>query len=103
MQPKISSALTAFIADRKGVSAMEYALIAALVGVVIIGSVATLGTQASSTLNSVNNSLTSSTGTSTTDTGSTTTTGGTTTPATTGTGPGPGPAITLPPPPTPRH
>jgi pilus assembly protein Flp/PilA len=37
------------VADRSGVTALEYALIAALIAVVIIGAVALLGTSVSNT------------------------------------------------------
>ena len=40
---KIVSAVKAFVADENGVTAIEYGLIAALVGVAIVGTVSTLG------------------------------------------------------------
>ena len=43
--------------DRRAVTAMEYGLIAALVAVVIIGAVTTLGTKLSSTFTAVSNAL----------------------------------------------
>ena len=43
------SALRALVPDRRAVTALEYGLIAALVAVVIIASVKTLGTNLSST------------------------------------------------------
>ena len=49
--------LRAFIKDERGVTAMEYGLIAALVAVVIIGSVTTLGTSLSSTFKAVATAL----------------------------------------------
>jgi pilus assembly protein Flp/PilA len=45
--------LRALIKDERGVTAMEYGLIAALVAVVIIGSVTTLGTSLSTTFKAV--------------------------------------------------
>jgi len=42
-----------FINDRRGVTALEYALIAALVAVVIIGGVALLGTNVSKVFSTV--------------------------------------------------
>ena len=43
--------------DRRAVTAIEYALMAALVAVVIIGAVLTLGHSAAQTLNTVSNAL----------------------------------------------
>jgi pilus assembly protein Flp/PilA len=43
--------------DRRAVTAIEYALIAALIAVVIIGAVTTLGKNVSNTFNSVANEL----------------------------------------------
>jgi pilus assembly protein Flp/PilA len=43
--------------DKRAVTAIEYALIAALIAVVIIGAVTTLGKQVSSTFNSVSSEL----------------------------------------------
>ena len=43
--------------DKRAVTAIEYALIAALIAVVIITGVTTIGTRASSTFTSVGNSL----------------------------------------------
>ena len=45
--------LRSLISDERGVTAMEYGLIAGLVAVVIIGSVTTLGTSLSSTFAAV--------------------------------------------------
>ena len=45
--------LQKFSADHRAVTAIEYALIAALIAVVIIGAVTSLGTGVSSTFNSV--------------------------------------------------
>ena len=43
--------------DKRAVTAIEYALIAALIAVVIIGAVTTLGTSISSTFNTVASEL----------------------------------------------
>ena len=49
--------LSRFAADRSGVTAIEYGLIAALIAVIIIGAVATVGTNLSTTFSSVAGSL----------------------------------------------
>lgn len=46
-----------FIADDSGVTAIEYGLIAALIAVVIIVAISTVGTALSTTFNSVAGSL----------------------------------------------
>lgn len=46
-----------FIAEESGVTAIEYGLIAALIAVVIIGAVATVGTNLSGTFSTVAGSL----------------------------------------------
>ena len=43
----------ALLADRKGVTALEYGLIASLIAVAIIGAVTTLGTNLTSVFNKV--------------------------------------------------
>jgi pilus assembly protein Flp/PilA len=43
--------------DKRAVTAIEYALIAALIAVVIIGAVTTLGSKVASTFNSVSSEL----------------------------------------------
>ena len=43
--------------EEEGATAIEYALIAALIGVVIIGSVSLLGTQVSNTFNTIANAM----------------------------------------------
>lgn len=48
-----------FIRDEEGVTAIEYGLIAALIAVVIIASVAIVGTQLNSTFSKIGSSLTS--------------------------------------------
>jgi pilus assembly protein Flp/PilA len=54
---RLANLLSFFPADRKAVTAIEYALIAALIAVVIIGAVTSLGTGVSSTFNSVSSEL----------------------------------------------
>lgn len=44
--------------DQRAVTAMEYGLIAALVAVVIIGAVTTMGTRLSTVFGTINSSLT---------------------------------------------
>ena len=46
-----------FMTDESGVTAIEYGLIAALVAVIIIGAVTTVGTNLSATFSTVANSL----------------------------------------------
>jgi len=46
-----------FVTDETGVTAIEYGLIAALIAVVIIGAVSTLGSRLSTTFSSVAASL----------------------------------------------
>jgi pilus assembly protein Flp/PilA len=53
MMNKMVSAVKAFVADENGVTAIEYGLIAALVGVVIVGAVKVLGTELKATFNDV--------------------------------------------------
>jgi pilus assembly protein Flp/PilA len=54
---KFASAVQAFIADENGVTAIEYGLIAALVGVAIVVGVKALGTQLNLTFADVVNKL----------------------------------------------
>jgi pilus assembly protein Flp/PilA len=49
--------ITRFLNDESGATAIEYGLIAALVSVVIIGALTTLGTKLTSTFESVSSSL----------------------------------------------
>jgi pilus assembly protein Flp/PilA len=49
--------LSRYMKDNSGVTAIEYGLIAALIAVVIIGAVSTLGTSLSNTFSSVAGSL----------------------------------------------
>lgn len=53
MLPKFHYLLSTFRADRKGVAALEYALMAALIAVVIISAVTALGTNAASMFGSI--------------------------------------------------
>ncbi len=48
---------TRLAGDREGVTALEYALIAALIAVVIIGSVSLLGTSVSTVFSTVANTI----------------------------------------------
>ena len=49
--------LSRFVADESGVTAIEYGLIAALIAVVIIGAVSTVGKNLSTTFSTVAGSL----------------------------------------------
>jgi pilus assembly protein Flp/PilA len=49
--------LNQFNVDKRAVTAIEYALIAALIAVVIIGAVTTLGKNVSNTFNTVSSEL----------------------------------------------
>ena len=49
--------LNRFAKDESGATAIEYGLIAALVGVAIIGAVTTLGTKLTGTFTNVSNKL----------------------------------------------
>ena len=53
MMSKIVSAVKAFVADENGVTAIEYGLIAALVGVAIITAVSGVGDQLNTTFTEV--------------------------------------------------
>lgn len=46
-----------FLADQSGATAIEYGLIAALIAVVIIGAVTTIGTNLKGTFNNVSNAV----------------------------------------------
>jgi pilus assembly protein Flp/PilA len=46
-----------FVSDESGVTAIEYGLIAALIAVIIIGAVTTVGTRLSTTFSTVAGSL----------------------------------------------
>ena len=56
---KIISAVKTFVADENGVTAIEYGLIAALVGVAIAAAVKALGSQLNTTFEGVVTKLTS--------------------------------------------
>ncbi|HLY07428.1 MAG TPA: Flp family type IVb pilin [Rhizomicrobium sp.] len=49
--------LSRFVSDESGVTAIEYGLIAALIAVVIIGAVTTVGSNLSTTFSNVATSL----------------------------------------------
>jgi len=53
----IRASLQKFNVDRRAVTAIEYALIAALIAVVIIGGVSAIGTRAQTTFNNVASEL----------------------------------------------
>ena len=55
---RIISGISKFVRDEEGVTAIEYALIAALLAVAIITAVSTLGGKVSNTFTKVGNSLT---------------------------------------------
>ena len=50
---RLANGIKTFLSDQSGVTAIEYGLIAALVGVAIVGAVTALGTQLSTTFNTV--------------------------------------------------
>ncbi len=54
---KFSELMTNFSNDESGATAIEYGLIAALVALVIIAALTTLGTKLTNTFNSVSNKL----------------------------------------------
>ncbi len=49
--------ITAFLADESGATAIEYGLIAALIAVVVITAVTTVGTNLSGTFNNIANAV----------------------------------------------
>jgi pilus assembly protein Flp/PilA len=51
------NAITKFMKDENGATAIEYGLIAALVAVAIVGALSTLGTGLTNMFTSVNNDL----------------------------------------------
>jgi pilus assembly protein Flp/PilA len=55
---KLYSAVQTFIADENGVTAIEYGLIAALVGIAIVAAATGLGKQVSATFTTVINAMT---------------------------------------------
>ena len=50
--------VTRFAQDESGATAIEYGLIAALIAVIIIGALTTLGTKLSAKFNAISNQLT---------------------------------------------
>ena len=50
--------IASFVRDESGATAIEYSLIAALIGVVIIGATRTLGTNISAKFTAIANNLT---------------------------------------------
>lgn len=54
---KFVSAVKTFVADENGVTAIEYGLIAALVGVAIVASAKALGTQLGDTFTAVTTAM----------------------------------------------
>lgn len=74
----MSKFLMRFAKDESGATAIEYGLIAALIAVVIIGAVTALGTNASSTFQTVADSMGGSTSSSSSSSSGTTGTTGTT-------------------------
>ena len=55
-----SNSIAAFTKDESGATAIEYGLFAALIAAVIVGSVATLGTQTNSGFSTVSSALSDS-------------------------------------------
>jgi pilus assembly protein Flp/PilA len=53
----MTNLISRFVRDESGATAIEYGLIAALIAVVIIGAVTTLGTKLSSTFTTVSGAL----------------------------------------------
>jgi len=54
---KFMQAVNRFIRDEEGVTAIEYGLIAALIAVVIIGAVRTIGTNLNTVFTTIGNAL----------------------------------------------
>lgn len=54
---QLISTIRGALKDRRGVTALEYGLIAALIAVVIVAALTTLGGRLSNTFNSVTNAL----------------------------------------------
>ncbi len=57
MEKTMSKFVTRFLKDESGATAIEYGLIAALIAVVIITAVTTLGTNLSGKFNNIGNSV----------------------------------------------
>ncbi len=62
MSDSMRDALRRFLADRRGATAIEYALIAMLVSVSIIASARTIGTEAGRLYSFISESITEATG-----------------------------------------
>lgn len=54
---KFISAVKTFVADEDGVTALEYGMIAALIGAVIVGVVTTLGSKINSAFTAISDKL----------------------------------------------
>ncbi|MGB0911621.1 MAG: Flp family type IVb pilin [Nitrospirales bacterium] len=50
--------ITTFINDEQGATALEYGLLAALIGAVILGAVQTMGNVISTTFNTISSNMT---------------------------------------------
>ena len=55
---KFVSAVKTFVADENGVTALEYGMLAALIGAVIVGTVVTLGTEINEAFVEIRDALT---------------------------------------------
>jgi pilus assembly protein Flp/PilA len=58
MMSKFASAVKTFVADENGVTALEYGMIAALIGAVIAGTVKALGGSIETAFNSIKTAMT---------------------------------------------
>jgi pilus assembly protein Flp/PilA len=54
---KFISAVQAFVADEDGITAIEYGLMAALIGVAIVGAASALGTNLSDAFQAIGNKI----------------------------------------------
>jgi pilus assembly protein Flp/PilA len=57
MMSKFASAVKTFVADENGVTALEYGMIAALIGAVIAGTVKVLGTSINTAFTTIKDAL----------------------------------------------
>lgn len=57
MPPKTKNALLALLADRKGVTAMEYGVIAAAIVLAVVAGLATMGGKLTTLFSSISGSL----------------------------------------------
>lgn len=55
---KFTSAIQAFLADEDGVTAIEYGLIAALIGVALVGGAKALGGELNNAFNAISDKVT---------------------------------------------